>query len=151
MSERININDNAMKEENNDKSKRSNSFSQTNIKDTTINHSRAGLNTLMETTWFADVEKRSWNFSTPGHGHDETWWSQFLLAVRSVGYEDVLSIEHEDCSLGRLEAMKLTMEFLERILINDKIDYEWSEQKRKELHELWLKGLPESEISKISN
>ena len=92
---------------------------------------------------------RSWNFCIPGHGHDERWWSEFLLALRSIGYEDVLSIEHEDCSLGRQEGMRLTIEFLERILINETVDYEWSKEKINQLLELWKKGIPEEEASKI--
>ena len=72
-----------------------------------------------------------------------------MLALRSIGYEDVLSIEHEDCSLGRNEGMRLTIEFLERILINDIVDYEWSKEKINQLLELWKKGIPEEEVSKI--
>ena len=119
------------------------------IKDVKIDPVQKSLNTLLDTTWFADVNNRSWNFCIPGHGHDEKWWSEFLLALRSIGYEDVLSIEHEDCSLGRNEGMRLTIEFLERILINDIIDYEWSKEKINQLLELWKKGIPEEEASKI--
>ena len=103
------------------------------IKDVKIDPVQKSLNTLLDTTWFADVNGRSWNFCIPGHGHDERWWSEFLLALRSIGYEDVLSIEHEDCSLGRNEGMRLTIEFLERILINDAVDYEWSKEKINQL------------------
>ena len=119
------------------------------IKDVKIDPVQKSLNTLLDTTWFADVNNRSWNFCIPGHGHDEKWWSEFLLALRSIGYEDVLSIEHEDCSLGRSEGMRLTIEFLERILINDRVDYEWSKEKINQLLELWKKGIPEEEASKI--
>tara|TARA_B100001146_G_scaffold214831_1_gene216514 strand:+ start:117 stop:1148 length:1032 start_codon:yes stop_codon:yes gene_type:complete len=119
------------------------------IKDVKIDPVQKSLNTLLDTTWFADVNGRSWNFCIPGHGHDERWWSEFLLALRSIGYEDVLSIEHEDCSLGRNEGMRLTIEFLERILINETVDYEWSKEKINQLLELWKKGIPEEEVSKI--
>ena len=119
------------------------------IKDTTINHSKAGLNTLMETTWFADVEKRSWNFSTPGHGHDETWWSQFLLAVRSVGYEDVLSIEHEDTMMSRKEGVKKAVELLERVLFSEKANFVWGKDKADQLFDIWIKDIPDKEKSKI--
>ena len=45
--------------------------------------------------------------------------------------------------------MRLTIEFLERILINDRVDYEWSKEKINQLLELWKKGIPEEESSKI--
>ena len=43
-----------------------------------------------------DVAHRAWNYVTLGRGHDEPWWRRFCQALAVIGYDDVLSIEHED-------------------------------------------------------
>ena len=45
--------------------------------------------------------------------------------------------------------MRLTIELLERILIDEKVDFEWSKEKISQLIELWKKGIPKEEVSKI--
>ena len=54
-----------------------------------------------------------------------------------------------DVSFGIKEGMRLTIEFLERILINETVNYEWSKEKINQLLELWKKGISEEEISKL--
>jgi sugar phosphate isomerase/epimerase len=39
-----------------------------------------------------------------------------VLLLRQVGYNDVLSIEHEDISMAPLEGVKKTIAFLEAII-----------------------------------
>lgn len=55
-------------------------------------------NTLLETLPMERTEHRSWNFVTIGDGHSKEWWTNFLFTLSEVGYEDVVSIEQEDCS-----------------------------------------------------
>ena len=45
---------------------------------------------------FDDPAHRAWVFRTVGRGHDRAFWAAFVAALRSVGYDDVLSIENED-------------------------------------------------------
>jgi sugar phosphate isomerase/epimerase len=45
---------------------------------------------------FEDPASRAWTFRTVGVGHDRAFWSSFIAALRTVGYDDVLSIENED-------------------------------------------------------
>jgi sugar phosphate isomerase/epimerase len=39
---------------------------------------------------------RSWTFRTIGYGHDVKTWKDIVSALRLVGYDYVISIEHED-------------------------------------------------------
>ena len=39
---------------------------------------------------------RAWTFRTVGFGHGEPKWREIVSALRVAGYDDVISIEHED-------------------------------------------------------
>ncbi len=85
-------------------------------KDTRIDHENAALTTLLETKTTDRAAERAWNYVTLGYGHGESWWREFILLLRQVGYNDVLSIEHEDVSMAPLEGVKKTITFLENII-----------------------------------
>lgn len=61
---------------------------------------------------------RAWNYITLGYGHGETWWRQFCTALKQVGYDDVLSIEHEDMMLPPMEGMRKSVALLRNVAIN---------------------------------
>jgi len=62
------------------------------------------------------VEQRVWNYVTLGHGHDEAWWRRFCQALAAVGYDDVLSIEHEDMALPPVEGVAQSVALLRRAM-----------------------------------
>lgn len=72
----------------------------------------AEINTLMDGKHVLEYAKRSWNFAIPGYGHDERWWREFIVTLKMVGYNGVLSIEHEDYTLDVLDALKKTSQLL---------------------------------------
>jgi len=53
---------------------------------------------------------------TLGLGHDDAWWRKFCAALRAVGYDDVLSIEHEDMTMTPLEGVRRSVELLKRVM-----------------------------------
>ena len=55
---------------------------------------------------------RSWIFRTVGYGHGELDWRRILSALRLAGYDDVLSIEHEDALLSIDEGFRKGVAFL---------------------------------------
>lgn len=66
----------------------------------------AAANTLLDGKGVLDFAQRSWNFAIPGYGHDERWWREFFVTLKMVGYDGVLSIEHEDYTLNTFDALK---------------------------------------------
>jgi sugar phosphate isomerase/epimerase len=44
----------------------------------------------------ADPAKAPWHFAAVGEGHDDATWTALIRALRRAGYDDVISIEHED-------------------------------------------------------
>lgn len=73
------------------------------------------INTMLDTKGVLDFATRSWNFVTPGSGHDESWWRQFVLALRAAGYDGVLSIEQEDYTIPLMDALEQTVALLKRV------------------------------------
>ena len=55
---------------------------------------------------------RSWRFATVGYGHDVVFWRKLVAVLRSVGYDGVLSIEHEDPLAPILEGLQRTVRLL---------------------------------------
>lgn len=65
-------------------------------KDTSIdpvNVNRYGVTDMQPYTALLD---RAWNFRSVGFGHDLKTWSDIISTLRLVGYDYVVSIEHED-------------------------------------------------------
>jgi sugar phosphate isomerase/epimerase len=44
----------------------------------------------------SDPDRAPWHFAPVGEGHDDATWLALLRALRRAGYDDVISIEHED-------------------------------------------------------
>jgi sugar phosphate isomerase/epimerase len=53
-----------------------------------------------------------WAYRTLGYGHGAQFWADFVSALRSVGYDGVLSIEHEDPLMDAEEAIGRAVELL---------------------------------------
>jgi sugar phosphate isomerase/epimerase len=85
-------------------------------KDTRIEPIAAGIDGVLETRPASEVASRSWNYVTLGFGHGEAWWRQFCAALRMVGYDDVLSIEHEDSMIDPIEGVGKSVELLRNVL-----------------------------------
>jgi sugar phosphate isomerase/epimerase len=85
-------------------------------KDTRIDPQYSEINTLLETKTNDRVQERSWNYVTLGYGHSEIWWREFVSLLRQVGYDDVLSIEHEDLSMPPLVGVQKSVDFLKNII-----------------------------------
>jgi sugar phosphate isomerase/epimerase len=64
-------------------------------KDTALDHFAIARSGVLETK--ANLtQERSWRFATIGHGHDLVFWRGLVSQLRAVGYDGVLSVEHED-------------------------------------------------------
>jgi sugar phosphate isomerase/epimerase len=86
-------------------------------KDTRVEALPAATDGLLETRANDRIAERAWNFATLGYGHDEGWWAAFVAGLRMVGYDDVLSIEHEDYLIDSLEGVRKAAGLLQRVLM----------------------------------
>ena len=85
-------------------------------KDTRIDPQNSELNTLLETKPNDRVLERAWNYVTLGYGHSEIWWRDFVFQLKQNGYDDVLSIEHEDYSLPSTVGVRKSVELLKNVI-----------------------------------
>src|SRR3984957_19946176 len=81
-------------------------------KDTRINSRTAPVDGLIEVTPNNRIEQRTWSYVTLGDGHDVIWWRAFCRALRDAGYDDVLSIEHEDVALPPIDGVRRSVALL---------------------------------------
>jgi sugar phosphate isomerase/epimerase len=65
------------------------------------------------------MAERSWLFRSVGWGHDALIWKQIVSALRLVGYDYVVSIEHEDALTSTDEGLATAVDLLSRIVLTE--------------------------------
>src|SRR5271168_1460636 len=86
-------------------------------KDTQIYHANLPRTGVLDTKPYTQERERGWIFRTCGYGHGAEWWSEFISTLRMFGYDDVLSIEHEDSLMSAEEGLTKAATFLNGIVI----------------------------------
>jgi sugar phosphate isomerase/epimerase len=97
-------------------------------KDTRVMDRNVRLNGVIEATPGRPLGERGWAFRTVGYGHEESFWRDFVSALRDIGYDDVISIEHEDEYLDAREGLEKACRFLQAILFRREAGPPWWEQ-----------------------
>ena len=85
-------------------------------KDTKIDPINCPINGVLDTKNFTREAERSWIFRSVGYGHDYALWKDIVSNLRLVGYDDVLSIEHEDSLMTPNEGLQKAISFLKEII-----------------------------------
>jgi len=96
-------------------------------KDSRIDPYVTRVNGILDAKDFQDQAHRSWIFRTVGYGHGELFWRDFVSALRLAGYDDVLSIEHEDPRIDPEEGFELAVSVLRPILLRKPAAKLWYE------------------------
>lgn len=89
-------------------------------KDTKIDDLNTAVNGVLDTKTYTDEIHRSWIFRTVGYGHGAEFWRALVSNLRLVGYDHVLSIEHEDSVMSGDEGLKKAIAFLKEVVIAEK-------------------------------
>jgi sugar phosphate isomerase/epimerase len=71
---------------------------------------------VLDTGSLSAVNDRSWLFRTMGYGHGELEWRGWFSRLRAVGYDGVISIEHEDALLSVDEGFSRAVAFLRSVM-----------------------------------
>ena len=88
-------------------------------KDTKIDTYNTAKNGVLDTKHYGDEIHRAWVFRTVGYGNGETYWKDLVSNLRLVGYDRVLSIEHEDSLMSIDEGLRKAVAFLKPIIIEE--------------------------------
>lgn len=94
-------------------------------KDTQIYSANLPKTGVLDTKPYTDERNRSWIFRTCGYGHGAEWWKEFVSTLRMFGYDDVLSIEHEDSLLSPEEGLTKAAKFLNEVVIREQPAAAW--------------------------
>ncbi len=94
-------------------------------KDTEINQYISSIFGVLDTKPYTDQFNRAWNFRTVGYGHGEDFWKRFICTLRLIGYDYVLSIEHEDQQMSIKEGLGKSIEFLKKDRVAEKAEKPW--------------------------
>jgi sugar phosphate isomerase/epimerase len=102
-------------------------------KDTYVNPRNVRANGVIDTKGYEQVARRAWTFRSVGDGQGERAWREVVAALRTAGYDYVLSIEHEDPLASRDEGLTRAADLLKRIVLREQPgELWWTVDKAKE-------------------
>ncbi|WP_068616855.1 sugar phosphate isomerase/epimerase family protein [Paenibacillus tuaregi] len=88
-------------------------------KDTVIDPVNVNKYGITDMQSYTNMLDRAWQFRTVGYGHDSKTWADIVSALRLVGYDYVVSIEHEDGLMSIEEGFTKAVRNLQPIIIED--------------------------------
>ncbi|MAG72504.1 MAG: xylose isomerase [Acidobacteria bacterium] len=88
-------------------------------KDSALDPQNIALNGVIDAKSYTEMADRAWLFRTVGWGHDLLTWKQIVSALRMVGYDYVMSIEHEDALASIDEGFMGAIDVLKRAILRD--------------------------------
>lgn len=88
-------------------------------KDVYVDPFNTQVNGCNDAKHYSDIAHRSWTFRSIGYGHDLKVWKDIMSALRLVGYDYVVSIEHEDALMSPDEGLGKAVETLKASLISE--------------------------------
>ncbi|MFN2418016.1 MAG: sugar phosphate isomerase/epimerase family protein [Candidatus Limnocylindria bacterium] len=94
-------------------------------KDTALDPHNVARNGVLDLEPYDDVANRSWVFRSVGDGHDVLFWKRFISALRVVGYDHVLSIEHEDSLASTDEGLSRAIDTLKQAVLAEPATAMW--------------------------
>jgi len=86
-------------------------------KDCRIDLHNTAVNGVLDAKKYTRELERSWIFRTVGYGNPASVWKDIVSNLRLVGYDHVLSIEHEDSVMSGAEGLKKAIAFLKDVVI----------------------------------
>ncbi|MDR2525553.1 MAG: sugar phosphate isomerase/epimerase [Oscillospiraceae bacterium] len=94
-------------------------------KDTKIDKYNTAVTGVLDTKPYTDEIHRSWLFRAVGYGNDAGYWKDIISNLRLVGYDHVVSIEHEDSLMSQNEGLRKAVALLQDCLITEKTGAAW--------------------------
>ncbi len=88
-------------------------------KDTKIDEYNTAKFGVLDYKHYGDEIHRSWVFRTVGYGNGLQYWRDLISNLRLVGYDKVMSIEHEDSLMSIDEGLEKAVAFLKESMISE--------------------------------
>ncbi|MCM3594771.1 sugar phosphate isomerase/epimerase [Metabacillus idriensis] len=94
-------------------------------KDTYLDQDNINMYGLTDMQPYGEIQSRAWNFRSVGCGHSMQEWSDMISALRTYGYDYVVSIEHEDPIMSIEEGFQRAVTNLKSVLIKEQPTNMW--------------------------
>ncbi|GAF11797.1 inosose isomerase [Bacillus sp. JCM 19046] len=94
-------------------------------KDTYIDQDNVNMHGLLDMQSYANLQDRAWYFRSVGYGHDVKTWADIISALRLVGYDGAISIEHEDGLMSIDEGFQKAVDTLQQVLMKEPAPDMW--------------------------
>ena len=86
-------------------------------KDCFVDQSNIRVNGCNDHKPYDRMLERAWTFRSIGYGHDAAVWREIVTALRLVGYDYVISIEHEDALMDNDEGLAKGIALLKDVVM----------------------------------
>jgi sugar phosphate isomerase/epimerase len=86
-------------------------------KDVYVDHLNVAINGCNDHKPYSQIPKRAWTFRSIGYGHGAKVWKDIISALRMVGYDYVISIEHEDALMSTDEGLAKGVALLKEVVV----------------------------------
>ena len=86
-------------------------------KDCYVDELNISVNGCNDNKPYDQIADRAWTFRSIGYGHDASVWKGIISALRLVGYDFVISIEHEDALMSNDEGLGKGVAMLQDVTI----------------------------------
>ena len=94
-------------------------------KDTQLNMHNVRKNGVLDCKHYGDLAGRSWVFRTMGYGNDTLFWKDVISQLIVAGYDDSISIEHEDAMMSPKEGLEKAVDFMKGIIRREQPSEMW--------------------------
>jgi sugar phosphate isomerase/epimerase len=94
-------------------------------KDTSVDPVNVHRHGVTDMQSYSNMLDRAWQFRTVGYGHDLKVWADIISALRLVGYDYVVSIEHEDGLMSVGEGLAKAVQNLQPLIIREPLGEMW--------------------------
>ncbi|WP_257349673.1 sugar phosphate isomerase/epimerase family protein [Pseudalkalibacillus decolorationis] len=88
-------------------------------KDIYIDQDNVNMYGLTDMQPYSNVQTRAWSFRSVGYGHSNYEWASIVSALRTYGYDHVISIEHEDPIMSVDEGFNRAVKNLKEVNIEE--------------------------------
>lgn len=88
-------------------------------KDTKVDQYNTAINGVLDTRHYSDEVNRSWKFRSVGCGNDLLVWRDIVAELRLAGYDKVMSIEHEDSLMSKMEGLDTAISTLKACVMTE--------------------------------
>ncbi|MET3321537.1 UNVERIFIED_ORG: sugar phosphate isomerase/epimerase [Peribacillus simplex] len=104
---------------------RENAIFHFHAKDTYLDRANISINGVLDTKHYSKILDRSWTFRSVGYGSDEKFWKDIVSTLRAVGYDYVISIEHEDMLASTDEGLRKAISLLKGAMFKEQLTEMW--------------------------